>query len=587
MPVETLPKQQVPAPEGPEDPGTGLDLVSHLLDEGLIDQRAAEECRRLEEETGDPPDRILKAKGYVSEDGLLQAFHNRFGIPYIATLHSYSVPKEFVQKVPAQFARFYNLISVGEEGGTYRVATCSPLDIHPVDDLATLLGAEVEVALAPRSEITALINKAYQQSVDGVDEMLEGVDEEELSDLPQDITGSEDILDIANKAPIIKLVNTILFEALKLRASDIHFQPFEDRLVVRYRIDGILYDMKVIPKRVQDAIISRVKVMGKMDIAERRLPQDGRATVKVGDGEVDIRLSSVPTAYGERVVFRLLDKSAKIYELSEIGLSPHNLTVLRDVINYTHGIIFVTGPTGSGKTTTLYAVLTKLNSAEKNVITIEDPIEYHLEGVSQIQVADKKGLTFASGLRSLLRQDPDVMMVGEVRDEETARIAIQAALTGHLVFSTMHTNDAAGAVTRMLDIKVEPYLVASSLIAVIAQRLVRRICDECKVPGEPSDDELRSLGISRDQISEGQLWTGKGCETCLNTGYRERTAIYELLPITDVVRQQVMEHRSASEIKKAAVERGLHTLRMDGAKKVLEGLTTIDEVLRVTQMDIV
>ena len=443
------------------------------------------------------------------------------------------------------------------------------------------------MVLSPRSEITALINKAYQQSVDGVDEMLEGVEEEELSDLPTDLGATEDILDIANKAPIIKLVNTVLFEALKLRASDIHFQPFEEKFVVRYRIDGILYDMKVIPKRVQDAIISRVKVMGKMDIAERRLPQDGRATVKVGDGEVDIRLSSVPTQHGERIVFRLLDKAAKVYELGEIGLTAKNLQLISSLIHYSHGIIFVTGPTGSGKTTTLYAVLSELNSAEKNVITIEDPIEYHLDGISQIQVSEKKGLTFASGLRSLQRQDPDVMMVGEVRDEETARIAIQAALTGHLVFSTMHTNDSAGAVTRMLDINVEPYLVASSLIAVIAQRLVRRVCEECKSQVDPTDEELSSIGLARAQLEGGHLWKGEGCETCLDTGYRERTAIYEILPINDAIRAQVMAHKSASEIKTAAVERGLMTLRMDGARKVLEGQTTVDEVLRVTQMDIV
>ncbi|MCZ6690294.1 MAG: type II secretion system ATPase GspE [Planctomycetota bacterium] len=577
--VPAIPEESAPPPE--------TDLIAHLVEEGLIDRRAAEECRRLELETGDLPDRILKSKGYLSEDGLLRVFHRRFGIPYLATLHNCTVPKDFVRLVPAQFARFYNLIGIEEDNGTYRVATCSPLDIHPVDDLASLLDSEVEVALSPRSEITALINKAYQKSVDGVDEMLEGVDEEELSDLPQDITGTEDILDIANKAPIIKLVNTILFEALKLRASDIHLQPFEDRLVVRYRIDGILYDMKVIPKRVQDAIISRVKVMGKMDIAERRLPQDGRATVKVGDGEVDIRLSSVPTSHGERIVFRLLDKSAKVYQLTEIGLSEANRNALAEIITYTHGIIFVTGPTGSGKTTTLYAVLTQLNSAEKNVITIEDPIEYHLEGVSQIQVSEKKGLTFASGLRSLLRQDPDVMMVGEVRDEETARIAIQAALTGHLVFSTMHTNDSAGAVTRMLDIKVEPYLVASSLIAVIAQRLVRRICVECRKESKPTDEELHSIGLKLEQVKGGLLWTGEGCETCLDTGYRERTAIYEILSIGDRVRQQVMDHKSASDIKRLAVENGLVTLRMDGARKVLEGQTTVDEVLRVTQMDIV
>jgi type II secretory ATPase GspE/PulE/Tfp pilus assembly ATPase PilB-like protein len=326
--------------------------------------------------------------------------------------------------------------------------------------------------------------------------------------------------------------------------------------------------------------------MGKMDIAERRLPQDGRTTVRIGDGEVDIRMNSVPTNHGERLVLRLLDKTQKVFELEEIGLTTANFELINNFIHYQHGIILVTGPTGSGKTTTLYAGLCKLNSKELNVITIEDPIEYHLGGISQIQVANKKGLTFAAGLRALLRQDPDVMMVGEIRDVETARIAIQSALTGHLVFSTIHTNDAPSSISRLLDIGIEPYLVASSVVCVIAQRLVRLVCPECKAEYEPTDQELTSIGLSRDAFPGDVLWIGMGCSHCIDTGYQGRTAIYEIMPITDEVREQVMNHATSTKIKTTAMANGMTTLRMDGVVKVIEGLTTIEEVMRVTQMDL-
>jgi general secretion pathway protein E len=358
---------------------------------------------------------------------------------------------------------------------------------------------------------------------------------------------------------------------------------------VRYRIDGILYDMESPPKKVQEAIISRIKVMGKMDIAERRVPQDGRATIKIGDSEVDVRISTVPTSNGERIVMRLLDLSTNLYEMEELGLDDHNLELLNRYIHYTHGIIFVTGPTGSGKTTTLYASLQKINSSQKNVITIEDPIEYHLDGISQIQVSEKKGLTFASGLRALVRQDPDIMMVGEVRDEETARIATQSALTGHLVFSTLHTNDAAGAVARMLNFGVEPYLVASSVILVVAQRLVRLICPECREWYAPSGQEVRRLAelqLTPDQLDDGKLWRGRGCPNCFQTGYTGRSGIYEILPVDDAVKEQIMGRASSADIKRSGVERGLRTLRMDGALKLVHGETTIEEVLRVTQLDV-
>jgi general secretion pathway protein E len=501
------------------------------------------------------------------------------------------VPEEFVKRVPAQTARTFNLVAIGRQNNAYQVATCEPLSVQNMDELSTLLEAEVDPVLATKGEITQLISRAYQKSADGVNEMLDGMDQDdEVLGMALEIDEAEDVLDIANKAPIIKLVNSIFFEAHKMRASDIHFQPFEDLLRVRYRVDGILYDSKTIPKKVQEAVTSRIKVMGRMDIAERRLPQDGRCTIKVGDGEIDLRISSVPTSYGERIVLRLLDKTQKVFELDNIGLSKEHAEYINTFINYNHGIILVTGPTGSGKTTTLYAAMSKINSPDMNILTIEDPIEYHLRGISQIQVSGKKGLTFAAGLRSLLRQDPDVMMVGEIRDEETARIAVQAALTGHLVFSTVHTNDSASTVTRLVDIGVEPYLVASSVICVIAQRLVRVICPDCKSEYEPSEEELKEIGLTPDDIARagrgGRLAVGMGCSRCFNTGYTGRTAIYEVLPVNDAVREHVMSHTSATVLKQTAIKNGLKTLRMDGAQKVLQGVSTIEEVLRVTQMDL-
>jgi len=346
--------------------------------------------------------------------------------------------------------------------------------------------------------------------------------------------------------------------------------------------------MEAPPKKVQDAILSRLKVQAGMDIAERRMPQDGRATVKIGDSDVDIRISAVPTNYGERIVLRLLDKSARLYGLEEIGLESDNLRKVEQYITYQHGIILVTGPTGSGKSTTLYAALQKVNSSQENVITLEDPIEYHIAGISQIQINEKKGLTFAKGLRHLLRQDPDIMMVGEIRDVETARIAIQAALTGHLVYSTLHTNDAASTMTRLVDIGIEPYLVASSVICVIAQRLVRRICPSCREEQAPTVEELRDLkaiGLSIADFPNGKLFHGRGCPSCFNTGYIDRTGIYEVMPVDEILKDQIMDRKSASVIKKAAIERGCHTLRMDGAQKVIRGVTTPAEVLRVTQLD--
>ena len=564
-------------------------LIKTLRDNDLLSAEQLEQALELEKETGWPLDKVLISKGFISEHALLKAMSDGLEMPYAENLGKISVPQAFVDKVPVQFARNYYLIGIERTNGSMKVATASPFDAYPMDDLAAMLGLELDPVLAPRTEITSLINKAYKNKQDIVEESVGDFEDDDLESLADAVDTSEDILDVANKAPIIKLVNMLFFQSLKMRASDIHLQPFEDRLQVRYRIDGVLYDMEAIPKRLQDAVTSRIKVMSELDIAERRLPQDGRASLRLGDSEVDVRVSSVPTNNGERIVMRLLDKTARLYELEEIGLYGDNLKMVEQYIHYNHGIIFVSGPTGSGKTTTLYSALTRINSTRMNVMTIEDPIEYHLSAISQIQVNEKKGLTFASGLRSLLRQDPDIMMVGEVRDRETAQIAIQAAQTGHLVFSTIHTNDAPTVTTRLLDIGIEPYLVATSVVVAIAQRLVRRICPDCTENVDPSPEDmeqLKELKITRDMLTDGKLVRGRGCGNCFGSGYLGRLGIYEILPMEEQVREQIVNRASASAIKRSALERGFRTLRMDGSMKVAMGKTTPEEVMRVTQLDV-
>jgi general secretion pathway protein E len=563
-------------------------IRENLLRKAGLNQGQIEDALTAERDTGQSLDQVLVSRNLLPETKCLQFFGEFLGLAFRPSLDGISVPGQFINQVSVQFARTYGLIAIGMQNGVVQVATHRPLEVQPMDDLATMLRSEVEAVLAPRSEITNLINRAYRHKADGVDEALEDIAETDIVAVAESIQESEDLLDV-NKAPVIKLVNMLLFQALKLRASDIHLQPYADRFQVRMRIDGVLYDMEAIPKRVQEAIVSRVKVMGKMDIAERRLPQDGRASIRIGDGDVDVRISTVPVAGGERVVFRILDKTTKIYSLDQIGLSLENQRTIERYINYSHGVIFVTGPTGSGKTTTLYACLDKINAPDLNILTIEDPVEYNLDGISQVQVNVKKGLTFANGLRSFLRQDPDVMMVGEVRDNETADIAIRAALTGHLVFSTVHTNDSASTVTRLIDIGVEPYLVSSSLLLVIAQRLLRTLCPNCREPVTPDQQmlyHLEDLKLSIDQFPGGKLMVGKGCDECFRSGYAGRTAIYEVMQIDSHIQEQIVNKATASQIKRGALERGLRTLRMAGVEKLLAGMTTADEVLRVTQLDV-
>ena len=568
-----------------------------MAPEGLLDALVREtgakkpELKKLRDQaqaSGQTFDRILISRG-LDEDGVLKAFASDLGLEFRSEMEGVRVPSEFTDRIPMAFARAHDMVALAKVDDVLEIACSHPLDVHPQDDLESMLPGEIRFLLVPRHEVAEILNRAYRHKADGVDEALEDLEDADIAGLAAQIEESEDLLDSANKAPIIKLVNSVLFQSLKLRASDVHFQPYTDRLQVRFRIDGLLYDMESIPKNAQDAVVSRIKVMGKMDIAERRLPQDGRASIRVGDGEVDVRISIVPTSFGERAVLRLLDKTARAFSLDQIGLDAQNQEILRSYISYPHGIILVTGPTGSGKTTTLYASLTEISTGEKNILTIEDPVEYQLDGISQVQVNTKKGLTFSSGLRSFLRQDPDVMMVGEIRDLETAEIAIRAAITGHLVFSTVHTNDAPSTITRLVDLGLEPYLVSSSLVMVMAQRLVRTLCASCKTKRSPTEEEiatLQSIGLDAEKFPDGQIAVSPGCDDCFQSGYQGRTAIYELLPMTEEIRQMVMERVPASLLKKAAVEGGMRTLRSDGLAKVASGETSAEEVMRVTQLDV-
>lgn len=516
----------------------------------------------------------------IKEIPLAQAVAKGLGIQFVENPSRLSPSAEFLNEVPIAFARQHHVLGLMGENDTLLVALGDPAYFEQLQIIGRFLKRPATPIIAPSEAVLAAINEAYQQRTGQAQAFIEKLDRNEVLDEVRRLGAREDLLDNASRAPVIKLVNLMLFEAAKSGASDVHIQPYEERLIVRTRIDGVLYDSFTLPKNVQEEIISRVKVMGRMNIAEKRLAQDGRATVQIGDRVVDLRIASLPTSFGERVVIRLLDKSARLFDLAEIGMDAHTLAHFQELVSIEHGLVLVTGPTGSGKSTTLYAALKRINSKEKNVLTLEDPIEYQLEGISQTQVSDKKGMTFASGLRSVLRQDPDVIMVGEIRDRETATMAIQSSLTGHLVFSTLHTNDAASAVTRLLDLGIEPYLVASSVVGVMAQRLVRRICPQCAAPFTPDQAELDWLGITIKQAAG--MRKGKGCPACRNTGFKGRVGTFELLMIDEQIRKLIQTHATAAEIKSAGVTAGMRTLRDEGILKVLAGMTTTNEVERVT-----
>jgi general secretion pathway protein E len=562
-------------------------LEAVLIEQGAISESVLEKARERQRD-GKRLGEVLQEMGAVDGHTWAQALANHYGLPFVEQLPQDDAASEWVNTIPINFAKRHQLLPIGRDGDTVVLAMADPGSLGPLDDMRVLLHRPIRVVVAPGPLIVDAINRVYDLASGSASELMDDLDEERLDLLATELEEPRDLLDADDEAPIIRLVNSLLFQAVKDRASDIHIEPFERDLMVRFRIDGILYDIITPPKRFQPVIISRVKVMAGLNIAEKRLPQDGRIRIRLAGKDVDIRVSTVPTAYGERVVMRLLDRSSTILQLEELGLIGHKQEVVNQLIHQSHGIILVTGPTGSGKTTTLYAALSKINTTDKNIITIEDPIEYQLHGVGQIQVNPKIELTFASGLRSVLRQDPDVVMVGEIRDVETAKIAIQAALTGHLVFSTLHTNDSCGAITRLLDMGIEPFLVSSSIVAVMAQRLVRRVCQACREPYAPGVEEIRQLGLSADRLEGRSVYrAGGGCPECKLTGYRGRTGIHELLVIDDEVRNLVMRAADSATIRRAAAAKGMTSLREDGAEKMLAGTTTAQEVLRVTQEDLI
>ncbi|MGI9470657.1 MAG: GspE/PulE family protein [Rubripirellula sp.] len=497
--------------------------------------------------------------------------------------------KEFLRRFGIAYARSHRVIGFEQEGNV-QIAICDRDGYDHLDIIGRALNSPVEPLLATAAAIQSSINVAYADRSSQAQQVIDSIDRDSVLSEVNALAMREDLLDTEGRAPIIRLVNHLLFDAVKAGASDVHIQPYEDRVIVRQRIDGVLFDSFEVPKAVQEEVLTRVKVLGKMNIAEKRLPQDGRATVQLGDRTVDLRIASLPTSHNERIVIRLLDKSARLYTLGELGMPPHYLETFRKLIQRDHGMMLVTGPTGSGKSTTLYGALQEINSHDLNVLTLEDPIEYQLDGISQTQINEKKGMTFASGMRSVLRQDPDIIMVGEIRDGETAVMAIQASLTGHLVFSTLHTNDASSAVTRLLDLGIEPYLVSSSLVASLAQRLVRQLCDRCKQP-----DDARSTGLPNppQSLLDDQglvlsdllgVYKAVGCEACRGTGFRGRIGLFELLVIDDACRDLVQSRGNASQIREAGLRAGMHLLATDGLLKVHQGVTTLDEVMRVTTL---
>jgi general secretion pathway protein E len=526
----------------------------------------------------------------IAETVQLEALAEVLGVEFLADLSPLPSSPSFLAEIPIAYARRHAMLGLAENEASVKLALGRRASWPQLDVLRRLLRRDVTPVFAPPEEVQRMINIAYQQRSGEAQTLLESMDRSEVLGELESLAGREDLLDVSGRAPVIKLVNLILFEAVKGGASDVHIQPYESRLVVRFRIDGILFDAFDVPKPLQEEVVSRIKVIGKMNIAEKRLPQDGRATVQVGDRRIDLRIASLPGSHGERVVLRLLDKSARLYTLPEIGMDREVLVRFREAIRLEHGLILVTGPTGSGKSTTLYGALQEINSRESNIVTLEDPIEYQIDGISQTQINTKKGLTFAAGLRSVLRQDPDVIMVGEIRDHETAVMAIQSALTGHLVFSTLHTNDAASAVTRLLDLGIEPYLVSSSLLAVMAQRLVRKVCPDCAEQRAATPAEAAFLGIDPEkwdgeapaEPKTTHLTHGRGCAGCRETGYRGRVGVFELLMVDDPVRSKIQDRSNASEIRDVALTRGMQLLRDDGVRKIVQGLTTVEEVSRVT-----
>ena len=553
-------------------------LLAFLRDNGVIDEMQMADLLEEQSRSGKPIEEIVANSGVIRLTDMYQTIAQALGTE-VVDVTSMEFPPELLSLVPPGTARMQGVLPLDFDGHVLRVAVCNPLDPNVSDNIRFATQKDVLIYVAPAAQIQTIIERYYGSEVSDMEDVL--------ASLAGDVVakaGQGDTIDIesASSAPIVKYVNTVLAQAIQARASDIHFEPFEHEFKIRYRVDGALYEMSPPPRSLSTAITSRIKVMSNLNIAERRVPQDGRIQTTMAGRQVDLRVSTLPTQFGESIVLRVLDRSTVKLELESIGLPPRIYKYICEVIEKPNGIFIVTGPTGSGKTTTLYACLNRINTEDAKLLTAEEPVEYEIEGIQQVPIHEAIGLSFARCLRAFLRQDPDRIMVGETRDLETAQIAIQASLTGHLVFTTLHTNDAPGAVARLIDMGVEPFLIASSLEGVLGQRLVRRICSSCRTPYEPSESVLRQIGLSVHDIGDKNFYYGTGCDQCNQTGYKGRKGIYELLDVTEPIRELITQRAPSVVIRQKAIELGMTTLRADGLRSIFEGETTIEEVLKYT-----
>jgi len=556
-------------------------LKTHRITREQLDQAVA-----MQQTEGGRLGAVLLKLGFVTEEAIAECLGEQYGLPYI-DLDAHGIEPSLIRLIPSAIVHKHLVIPVSKASHTLTIAMADPTNIFAVDDIKFIVGSNVELMVATESALRRAIDRYYDSTNTLQDAMASLEDAgmevmEEQEDLSPNLG---ELKQAGQEAPVVKLINLILAESIKKGASDIHIEPYEKNFRIRFRIDGVLYEVMAPPMSLKNAMISRLKIMANLDIAERRLPQDGRMKVKYKSKTVDFRVSILPTLFGEKVVMRLLDKSNLMLDMTRLGFEPQALADFEEAIHAPYGMILVTGPTGSGKTTTLYSALDRVNQPETNIMTAEDPVEFNLRGINQVQIRENIGLTFAAALRSFLRQDPDVIMLGEIRDQETAEIAVKAALTGHLVLSTLHTNDAPSAITRLLNMRIEPFLVASSVLLIVAQRLLRRVCGQCRAPIAVPTNALVEIGLTQEEATSTTCYKGAGCERCLGTGYKGRIAIYEVLVLRPELRDLVLSGASAIDIKRAAIRDGMRTLRMSGLRKLKDGITTVEEVLRVTFKD--
>ncbi len=561
-------------------------LKDILTSEGLCTEEQLNEAEEEQTRNGKPFKEVLVDFGLLTEKDILEAIGRNLVLDIVSLGAEFQAPEDVIKMVPPDTARMLGVFPIAYDGVTLTVALRSPLNYQVIDELRFVVGTDVTQVLVPEGQIEKAIEKYYPLDVTvSMQEMLAEMDAVHEKKLAAENTGAESVEDLekhANDAPIIKFVDAVIYQGIKDKASDIHFEPFEKEFKIRARVDGALYEMPPPPKNLAIPVISRVKLMSQMNISERRKPQDGRIQTKIGSRPVDLRVSTLPTQFGESCVLRILDRSVVNLDLDSLGINEQNMAKIRDMLLLPNGIMVVTGPTGSGKTTTLYSALKEINKVEDKILTAEDPVEYDLEGIIQLPINESIGMTFGRALRAFLRQDPDVIMLGEIRDLESARMAIEASLTGHFVFSTLHTNDAAGTVTRFVDMGVEPYLIASSLVGVVGQRLIRRVCPKCKTPFVPTDDDLWLLGLERAEVGDRKFYYGKGCDHCNKTGYKGRKALTEVLVMNPQINELVVQNSPTVIIRDKAREQGMRTMREDGLHAILDGETTMEEVLKYT-----